>query len=154
MKNHVWNLVLVQKITNSNFIKCVIAPQELFFRDTIKRCAKESSSSRSESELKSKSLKYEKSEKLTFEIWNWFKIFKLIFLNCVLASMEGIFLLVQAKDAWRRVLLVVQNRIKKKVSGVQKKWKTDVWNLRFRCHSDFTAYEFGRVSAGRRPYNR
>ena len=44
-----------------------------FFLVTTKRCAKESSLSWQKSELKYKSMKYEKSEKQTSEISNWVK---------------------------------------------------------------------------------
>ena len=43
-------------------------PEFIFFFDTTKRCAKERFLSWSESDLKTKSLKYEENEKLAFEI--------------------------------------------------------------------------------------
>ena len=67
-KANVLNLDLGQKMANSHKASRA-RPQEVnSFPGTTSRCAKESSLSWLESELKNKSVKYEKSEEITFKI--------------------------------------------------------------------------------------
>ena len=51
-------------------------------------CTKESFLSWSESDLKNNSMKYEKSQKLTFEISFWVKKGKFVIFKCVLSPLK------------------------------------------------------------------
>ena len=77
-----------------------------FFPNTTRRMLAEGYLCPVESEWKKKSLKYKKSEKLTFEISTLVKEWKIRFFffeKCMLAAKELIFFLVPLKDAQRRV---------------------------------------------------
>ena len=85
------------------------------FVGTIKRCARKSSLSCSESDLKNKFLKYKKCEKLTFEVSIWPKKLKFKFLKKIMLGPYVVnFFLILSKDAQRRVLQVGQNQNWKK----------------------------------------
>ena len=73
---------------------CNPATGSIFYRDTNKRCAKDIAFSSLESQLKIKSLKYKKNDKLLFEISIWIKNGKLKFFQrtCVHATGNNFFM--------------------------------------------------------------
>ena len=87
---------------------------------TTKKCAIKSSSSPSESELRDKSLKYKKSNKLLFETSVWVKkTYKYFFFQNMRARNTGgkFFFWVQIKCVETKISMLVRVRNWKQVSG-------------------------------------
>ena len=118
---------------NENFIYWKNAssrPKKYFCLVTTQRYTKKSSSSWQESDLKNKSLKYEKSEKQTFEISIRVKKIQnhFLFKKCLLAPEEVIFLVATKRCANECSSSWSGSDLKNK-SLYTKKSKTNVWSL-------------------------
>ena len=119
----------LKKYINFFFNACLRQRRKFFFLDTTKRCANESSLSWSMSDFKNKFMKYEKKWKTN--VWSLDLDQKMNFFSRYACSRHmGQFFY----DYYRTVrkwkfFKLVRIRFEKQVSEVQKKWKTNVWNL-------------------------
>ena len=87
------------------------ATEANFFLDTTIRCTKETSSGKSESDLKNESLEYERSEKLTFENSVWVKKYEVnfFFKKCVFMPLEVNFVLGTKEKMCKEILFKIIN---------------------------------------------
>ena len=107
-KTNVLNLDSGEEITIFIFKKCLLVPEEAIFLAT-KTCTNECSSSWSESDLKNKSLKYEKSKPNVWSLDLGTKNLKLIQKKHVCPTGGKFFVWLLPKDAKREALWIDEN---------------------------------------------